>query len=93
MYLFCFSIACGQPHDDWTVGSVQDGITTKYFIDKDGFINLKVEGEMKNLPLYEQLVVIWEVTLYHLWVPYCSESKIVKSFGTCPALFTEANVK
>jgi hypothetical protein len=73
--------ACAEEHDDWAVGSSSQGIVTKYFIDDKGFINLKVEGEMENLPLYEQLVVIWEVTLYHLWVPYCSESKIVKSFG------------
>ena len=72
---------CGKEHDEWTVGSSQDGITTKYFVDEKGLINMKVEGEMKDLPLYEQLVVIWEVALYHLWVPYCSESKIIKSFG------------
>lgn len=72
---------CGKEHDEWTVGSSQEGITTKYFVDEKGLINMKVEGEMKDLPLYEQLVVIWEVALYHLWVPYCSESKIIKSFG------------
>ena len=52
-----------MPRDEWSIGSTQEGITTKYFIDRDGFINLKVEGEMENLPLYEQLVVIWEVNV------------------------------
>ena len=63
------------------MGSTSQGITTKYYIDEEGFINLQVTGEMENLPLYEQLVVIWEVALYHVWVPYCSVSKIIKSFG------------
>ena len=52
---------CLQDHDDWTVGSNVDGITTRYYIDSNGYINLKIEGEMKKLPLFEQLVVIWEV--------------------------------
>ena len=68
-------------YESWTIGSTAQGITTRYHVDDDGCINLRVEGELEDLPLYEQLVVIWEVALYRTWLPYCSQSRVIKKIG------------
>mmetsp|Transcript_9975 Transcript_9975/g.15056 ORF Transcript_9975/g.15056 Transcript_9975/m.15056 type:complete len:432 (+) Transcript_9975:90-1385(+) len=66
------------PVDNWRFGCEVDGITTHYMIDDDGFISLRAEGILENIPLYEQLFAIYEIGLYKTWVPFCTSSKLLK---------------
>ena len=51
------------------------GISTSYRREADGSLSIKIEGELHGVPLFEQLVVLREVDLYHKWAPFMSESK------------------
>lgn len=41
----------------------------------DGSLSVKIEGELHDVPLFEQLVVLRECDLYHTWAPFTSKSK------------------
>ena len=66
----------------WIFGSVCDGITTHYFLENDGTISLHVRGILTDVPLFEQLCVIYEIGLYSKWVPFCSQSHMLSQIGT-----------
>lgn len=51
------------------------GISTSYRREADGSLSIKIEGELHGVPLFEQLVVLREVDLYHKWAPFMSQSK------------------
>lgn len=66
---------------NWIYGSECDGVTTHYSIDDDGQMSLHVRGVMSDLPLFEQLCVIYEIGLYSQWVPFCTDSTLLKQIG------------
>ena len=63
--------------EHWTLGTTMFGITTYYHVDDDGLLSVRMEGVQEDLPLFEQLAVIYEVPLFHEWVPFCSSSTLV----------------
>lgn len=63
--------------DHWTLGTTMFGITTYYHVDDDGLLSVRMEGVQEDLPLFEQLAVIYEVPLFTEWVPFCSSSTLV----------------
>ena len=44
------------------------GVSTSYRREADGSLSVKIEGELRGVPLFEQLAVLREVDLYQTWV-------------------------
>ena len=57
-------------NSEWIFGSECDGTTTHYILEYDGTISLHVRGILTDVPLFEQLCVIYEIGLYSQWVPF-----------------------
>jgi hypothetical protein len=45
--------------------------------EEDGSLSIKLEGEIKDVPLLEQLCVLKEVDLHYKWAPFCSSSMTI----------------
>lgn len=60
---------------DWVFAQVAFGITTSYRREPNGTLSLKLEGELNDVPLFEQLAVLREIDFYSLWAPFMTESK------------------
>jgi len=75
-------LAVGDALDaSWVLGSTLFGTTTHYRLEDDGTMTLRMEGELDNLPLFEQLAVINEVDLFKEWIPFCDRSTTVTRLG------------
>jgi hypothetical protein len=61
-------------NEDWTFASNHFGIATYYRRETDGSLSLKLEGEVKDAALFEQVCVLKEVDLHYKWAPFCSSS-------------------
>lgn len=62
--------------DSWTLGMNYLGITTHYKTD-EGCLNVRLEGNLDELPLFEQTAILHEVDLFTEWVPLCTSSKLL----------------
>jgi len=62
---------------EWILSHTVFGISTYYRHESDNSLSIKLEGEMKGVPIFEQLCVMKETDLYHHWAPFCSESKLL----------------
>ncbi|GMH56731.1 hypothetical protein TrRE_jg11493, partial [Triparma retinervis] len=60
---------------DWTVAQTLFGITTSYRREEDGTLSIKLEGTLEDVPLFEQLSVLRETDLFHLWAPFVPRAK------------------
>lgn len=63
---------------DWLKGGQNSSVTSYYRIDSDGFLSLKLVGCQQNVPIFEQILVMYEVDFYKDWVPLCYVSNLVK---------------
>jgi len=63
--------------EEWVLASAHFGIDTYYRREDDGTLSLKLEGEMKDIPLFEQVAVLKEVDLHYKWAPFCSSSMTI----------------
>lgn len=71
-----------EDESGWILGLELFGIRTHYQYDSaTNFVKIKMEGMMEDLPLFEQTAVIHEVDLFHEWVPFCNESKLIEKVG------------
>jgi hypothetical protein len=62
---------------DWTLASSLFGVKTFYRREEDGSLTLKLEGELNDCPLFEQVCVLKEVDLHYKWAPFCSSSMTI----------------
>ena len=65
----------------WIFGITYFGISTYYKVDPDGIITVRMEGNLDNLPLFEQFAVIHEVNLFQEWIPFCIDSLLIHKIG------------
>jgi hypothetical protein len=77
--------AAHNQSDDWILSNHHFGVDTHYKIDDDGLLLLKMEGNQHDVPLFEQLAVVYEVSLFSKWAPFCSSSSLVSQI--CKNLF------
>lgn len=72
-----------QDHDEqWILGATHFGIHTYYQLDEsDNTLIIKMEGDLDDLPLFEQCAVIHEIDLFHTWIPFCSDAKMIDKIG------------
>lgn len=71
----------GTVDDSWSDAGVFFGTHTHYKLTEGGTILVRLEGEMENLPLFEQLAVIHEVEFFKDWIPFCFTSRTVEKLG------------
>mmetsp|Transcript_6128 Transcript_6128/g.12285 ORF Transcript_6128/g.12285 Transcript_6128/m.12285 type:complete len:951 (+) Transcript_6128:32-2884(+) len=62
---------------DWTLASSMFGVKTFYRREEDGSLSLKLEGELKDCPLFEQVCVLKEIDLHYKWAPFCTSSMTI----------------
>ena len=63
--------------DEWIHASTLFGIRTSYRRERDGSLSLKLEGDIQDLPLFEQVCVMKEVDLHYKWAPFVSSSIVL----------------
>ena len=49
-------------------------MTTYYRREDDGSLSIKLEGSLKDVPLFDQVAILREVDLHYRWAPFCSSS-------------------
>ena len=64
--------------DEWTVAQTLFGITTFYRREPDGSLSIKLEGSLKDVPLFDQVCVLREIDLHYKWAPFVSSSLTVE---------------
>jgi len=64
-------------HDDWTLAQTLFGVTTYYRHEKDGSMSIKLEGPVNECSLFDQVAVIREFDLNHIWAPFVTSSLTV----------------
>lgn len=64
--------------DDWTLSQTMFGVTTYYRREPDNSLSIKLEGELNNVPIFEQICVLKEVDLHCQWAPFCSSSMTIE---------------
>lgn len=65
---------------DWILGSEIFGISTYYRVDEDGYLLLRMEG-IQEIPIFEQLAVLYEVALFNQWMPFCTQSELLQQIS------------
>ncbi|CAB9511255.1 expressed unknown protein [Seminavis robusta] len=61
--------------EGWTLAQTLFGVTTCYRREDDGSLSIKLDGELKGVPLFEQVAVLREVDLHSFWAPFVSSSQ------------------
>lgn len=62
---------------NWILATNMLGVSTHYMIDSDGYLMVRMESTQHNIPLMEQLAVVYEVSLFNKWIPFCTESSLI----------------
>ena len=65
----------------WVHAQTLFGVSTHYRREHDGSLSVRIAGDLVGVPLFEQLAVLREVDLYHLWAPFCSSSRKLAQLG------------
>jgi hypothetical protein len=60
--------------EGWTLAQTLFGVTTYYRRESDGSLSIKLEGELKGIPLFEQVAVLREIDLHCFWAPFVTSS-------------------
>mmetsp|Transcript_5439 Transcript_5439/g.8929 ORF Transcript_5439/g.8929 Transcript_5439/m.8929 type:complete len:896 (+) Transcript_5439:182-2869(+) len=67
-----------QKNDDWIFSQTLFGVTTYYRKEADGSLSIKMEGQLHDVPIFEQLAIVREVDLHQTWAPFCTSSMTIK---------------
>jgi hypothetical protein len=64
-------------NDEWTFASEHFGIKTYFRREEDQTLSIKLEGDLDEAPLYEQICVLKEFGLHCKWAPFCFSSQTI----------------
>ena len=81
-YIFQRAKINATQDDDWIQCHVHHNVVSSYRREEDGSLSLKVEGDISGLPLFEQVAVMREVDLYHVWAPFTTHSAKLAVLGS-----------
>lgn len=70
-----------QIQEGWIFSQTFFGISTFYRREDDGTLTMKLEGELNNVPLFEQLAILREIQLFRYWAPFCCDSRTIAQIG------------
>jgi hypothetical protein len=66
-----------KSNERWILATNMLGVTTHYLIGDDGLLWVRMESTQHDVPLLEQLAVVYEVGLFNTWIPFCTESSLI----------------
>ena len=66
--------------ENWTLAQTLFGISTYYRREDDDSLSIKMEGELRGLPLFEQVAVLREIDLHSNWAPFVTSSLTLAQF-------------
>lgn len=64
-------------NEDWVLATDYLGVTTHYMLGDDGYLWVRMESTQADVPVMEQLSVVYEVELFKTWVPFCTDSRLI----------------
>ena len=64
-------------NENWILATNYLGVSTHYMIGDDGLLWVRMESTQSDVPILEQLAVVYEVELFKTWVPFCSDSRLI----------------
>jgi hypothetical protein len=64
-------------NENWILATNYLGVTTHYMIGDDGLLWVRMESTQADVPILEQLAVVYEVELFKKWVPFCNDSRLI----------------
>jgi hypothetical protein len=67
-----------KSNENWKLATNLLGVTTHYQLGDDGYLWVRMESTSHDVPLMEQLAVVYEVGLFNTWIPFCTESSLIK---------------
>ena len=68
-------VAADNP--DWILATNFLGVTTHYMLGDDGLLWVRMEATQSDVPVMEQMAVVYEVEWFKLWIPFCSDSRLI----------------
>ena len=71
---------------DWVYGSSYYGITTYYQVHSDSSIHVRISGNLKDLPIFEQCLTIHEINFFKTWIPFCPISMLLEKLEAAELL-------
>lgn len=75
------SVSLENGSGKWKLGAHMFEIATHYSVRDDNLLDVHIEGNVDDLPLFEQLAVVTEIDMYKTWVPFCNRSSLIKRIG------------
>lgn len=64
-------------NEDWILATRYLGVSTHYMLGDDGYLWVRMESAQADVPVLEQLAVVYEVELFKTWVPFCTNSRLI----------------
>lgn len=77
---------CSSVSEDWILGWEYLNVRTYYKFEEDGLMSIRMEG-IQDIPIFEQISVLYECALYSEWIPFCSYSACVLQKCKCDICF------
>ena len=68
-------VAAENPN--WILAANYLGVTTHYMLGDDGLLWVRMEATQCDIPVMEQMAVVYEVEWFKLWIPFCSDSRLI----------------
>lgn len=62
---------------DWTLATDYLGVRTHYMLTDDGLLWVRMESTQCDIPVMEQMAVVYEVEWFKRWIPFCNDSKLL----------------
>lgn len=66
-----------KTNENWILSTNFLGVTTHYIVSEDNYLWIRMESTQHDIPLIEQLTVVYEVSLFNTWIPFCTESSLI----------------
>lgn len=74
---------------NWTLATNYLGVTTHYMLGDDGLLWVRMESTQSDIPVVEQMAVVYEVEWFKLWIPFCSDSRLIARLSKFHSLSSE----
>jgi hypothetical protein len=75
---------------NWTLATDYLGVKTHYMLGDDGLLWVRMESTQCDIPVVEQLAVVYEVEWFKLWIPFCNDSRLIARLSKFLFLFVPA---
>ncbi|DAZ99580.1 TPA: hypothetical protein N0F65_001408 [Lagenidium giganteum] len=63
---------------EWRFAQTYFGVSTHWKPGSDGTVWLKLDGIIEGVDIFNTIGVIYEIDLYHHWVPFCNRAELLR---------------